>query len=147
MKMFKVGDKVLVDHGTGVVIGFERFLKGFSAPMGDVQLGDERIFIKLDTGHTWQHNGVAFGEVYASFNHETKLIEFSRGDKVHFQAYTGNNPFLREVLKVTDLNFFGQVDGNIYYHLGHYNSKGQDVVTSQTTGRSIKQSTLFNLEA
>ena len=66
-----VGDPINTDHGTGIVIGFERFdRKGKSAPMGDVFRGKERIIIKLDEGHTWCFEGsyALFAHEYAKFN-------------------------------------------------------------------------------
>lgn len=70
--------------------------------------------------------------------------EFKVGDKVTYQAYKQNEPTQVEVLFVKDTNFWGKVDGNIYYHLGYINPKGFKIVTNQTTSKYIKESTQFN---
>jgi len=57
---YKKGDRVKVPHGTGTIVGFERFYMthdhrdGQEAPMSEApnDTGD-RAFVKLEPGHTW----------------------------------------------------------------------------------------------
>lgn len=68
----KIGDRINVEHGTGVIIGFERFNdKGMSAPMantieyqGEDKYGKYygRTILKLDEGHTWPLNYTTYAE-------------------------------------------------------------------------------------
>jgi hypothetical protein len=63
------GDTLNTRHGSGVVIGFERFnSKGFSDTMADIQKGKERIILKLNEGSTWNSS-----EFYALYFSEITL--------------------------------------------------------------------------
>lgn len=56
----KVGDKVLTNHGQGVVVGWESFdLKGNSRELSTVDNGN-RVAVKLDEGHSWCFNGLYY---------------------------------------------------------------------------------------
>jgi hypothetical protein len=150
MVHLKLGDRLLVPHGKATVIGFERFnSKGFSAPMSPVQSEamDERIVCTLDDGHTWPI-GKDISENYCAFPHDIMLlndVEFEVGQIVTFQAYKGNEPLKREVIKISNICFNSTKDGRIFYHLGQRVNKDFASVTSITTGESIQESKLFNI--
>lgn len=59
--MLKKGDRVRVRHGTGTIVGFERF-DGDGQPdeLAETQADDERVAIALDEDHTWCFNGLYY---------------------------------------------------------------------------------------
>lgn len=56
----QLNDKVLTDHGTGVVVGWEAFDKeGHTIELSKVDNGN-RVAVKLDVGHSWCFDGLYY---------------------------------------------------------------------------------------
>lgn len=73
------------------------------------------------------------------------MAEFKPFEVVTFQAYADNEPIKRVVVKVTIGTIFKPYSLETFYHLGHKLENGGYSVTNVTTGQSIQESKLFNL--
>ncbi|ATW58297.1 hypothetical protein CNR37_00090 [Pseudomonas phage ventosus] len=56
----QLNDKVLTDHGEGVVVGWESFNRDGSSAGLSLEDTGNRVAVKLDDGHSWCFDGLYY---------------------------------------------------------------------------------------
>lgn len=56
----QINDKVVTDHGPGVVVGWEAFDKEGNSIELSTEDNGNRVAVKLDDGHSWCFDGLYY---------------------------------------------------------------------------------------